>query len=131
MFMPRVADVPPRPESPDERRRYPRVEIVSETEGRSVDLDMAVSIRDVSRGGFLVESPIAFPIDCQHTFLFSPGESQQMTVLAACRHCRPVDAEDGRTAFLAGFEFVPQSFGQLTLILDMVARLVSDRSGRS
>jgi hypothetical protein len=131
MAIPVPADAQRRREKMDERRRYPRVNIVAELHGRLVELDMTVAMRDISQGGFAVESSIEFPIGREHTFLFSFGETRKMTVVAVCRHCRSIEAENGRPSYLAGFEFLPQSFEQLLLILDMVARLVSDPTSRS
>jgi hypothetical protein len=107
--------------SPDERRRVPRVDVVSDLYGHFVALDLYLSIRDISPSGFSALSHLEFPVGCRHTFMFSTADGRQARTIATCRHSHALDVGDGRPTFLAGFEFSPMSPKHLMVILDLVS----------
>lgn len=108
--------------SPDERRRFPRFKVTSMIHGHWVELDLPVTIRDVSLGGFSVESPIAFPVGSDQTFLFSAADGRQTQAWCRCRHARATRV-NGAPMCVAGFEFLPQPEEQLRIIIDTVRLL--------
>jgi hypothetical protein len=107
-----------------EQRRFPRVRVVSSLYGYSVELDLSVTIRDVSLGGFAIESPIPFPVGAEQTFLITTSDSQETLVRCVCRHARKTTSAQGAAACIAGFEFLPQADDNLKLIADTVSRLI-------
>ena len=108
--------------APAERRNFPRVKVMSMLHGYWVELDMPVTIREVSLGGFSVESAIPFPVGFDHTFLFSAADGRETLIRACCRHARMEETGRG-TICVAGFEFLPQPEEHLRIVVDAVRQL--------
>jgi hypothetical protein len=86
-----------------DRRAKPRFEIVGDLWG-SVDVNTLLTIRNLGRGGALVESPMPLPLDSVHAVrAVADGESHPLTIRV--RHS--TDADDrGRRTYLLGLEFL-------------------------
>jgi hypothetical protein len=108
-----------------DRRRNPRVHLLSELYGCVVALDLPVLIRDASRGGFSVESACPFPVGSEHTFRFQNLTGGTTNVVAICRHTAPLQRAHGAPRYSAGFEFLPQPAENLTRVLATIAAAVS------
>lgn len=65
---------------------------------------VSLSLRDVGRGGVLVESPVPLTTGALHTAVFS-SEGEQTSVSVCVRHVRSVADPGGGQRFLAGLEF--------------------------
>jgi hypothetical protein len=76
---------------------------------------VSLSLRDVGRGGVLVESPVPLTAGALHTALFSCG-GEQTSVRVCVRHVRAVADSDGGQRFLAGLEFTSVTPSLLGLI---------------
>jgi hypothetical protein len=89
------------------RRRHPRVEVLGEIEGRRVPLDISITMRDLSQGGFSAESSTPFPPGTSHHFRFTaPAHGSEVSVEATAVHCRLASASpDGGVTYVTGFEF--------------------------
>ena len=74
----------------EERRKNPRVELLSDLYGCVVALDLPVLVRDASRGGFRIESECPFPVGSEHSFRFQTG-GRPTTIMAVCRHIQRVN----------------------------------------
>jgi hypothetical protein len=108
--------------SVEDRRRNPRVELVSELYGLVVALDFPVLVRNASRGGLLIESACPFPVGSEHSFRFQAHGGQPATIVAVCRHIRRVGRSDSAPRYTAGFEFLPQPSENLRRALAIIAQ---------
>ena len=89
-----------------ERRRSPRVPVGGRAHGHAVDLAQDVIIHDISFGGFLIESPEAFPANALHQFRVAASNGAWTTMLTAkSLHSRP-RPDAPAPSYLTGFEFV-------------------------
>ena len=109
----------------EERRKNPRVQLLSDLYGCVVPLDLPVLVRDVSRGGFRIESECPFPVGSEHSFRFQTG-GRPTTVVALCRDIERVNySSHGRSnrapQYVAGFEFQPQPAENLRRVLTLMA----------
>ena len=110
----------------EERRKNPRVELLSDLYGCVVALDLPVLVRDASRGGFRIESACPFPVGSEHSFRFQPVDGRPTTIVAVCRHIQRVDlTNQGHSnhapRYAAGFEFLPQPAENLRRVLALMA----------
>ena len=107
--------------TPMNRRRSPRADVLTQIRGRHVALDLLVLVRDVSWGGFSLESAMPFPVGGRHTFQFWTNDGRTTMTTAECRHCTAVAPRNGQSLYVAGFSFPVQRHAQLQLILSMFA----------
>ena len=114
-----------------DRRRNPRVHLLSELYGCVVALDLPVLIRDASRGGFSVESPCPFPVGSEHSFRFHKPTGETTTVVAVCRHITQMSRSNGKPRYSAGFEFLPQPAENLTRVLAIIAAVAAHTEPRT
>ncbi len=96
-----------------DRRGRPRFEIVGDVTG-TLETAVSLLLRDVGRGGVLVESSVILTAGALHTAMFS-CDGQQTSVGVCVRHVRPVVSGGGQR-FLAGLEFTTVTPGLLELI---------------
>jgi hypothetical protein len=97
----------PQPQNHDERRRTPRIDVGGRVRVRLEPAAQEVIVRDLSMGGFLIESPSAFPVNAVHHFRIALENDQWVTVLTAKSvHCRPRPAPGNGLTYLTGFAFV-------------------------
>ncbi len=105
-----------------ERRRLPRVKVLSSLEGYGVEVATKVTVREISLGGFSVESPVTFPNGSVQTFLFSIGDGTETMVRCECRHVESVGA-NGTVSCIAGFQFLPNQDESLQMIVNLYREL--------
>lgn len=110
-----------------EQRRFPRIRVTSSLHGYSVDLDVSITIRDVSQGGFSLEGPVPYQVGAEQTFLFTSGDGVETLVRCQCRHSRMTTSAAGVALYVAGFEFLPQPEDNLKLIVETIERLMKIR----
>lgn len=68
-------------------------------------MDVLVILRDISTGGFAIESPQMFQTDAEHTVELTAPTGKQFVAMATVRQCvRQVDSEDV-LPYLASFVF--------------------------
>ena len=88
-----------------ERRQSSRIRIFGDLHGRVVHVDVLVILRDISAGGFAIESPQMFQAGAEHTVELTAPTGKQFVAAAAVRQCvRQVDSEDV-LPYLASFVF--------------------------
>ena len=109
---------------PAERRRSPRIKVMSRLRGYWVELDLTVTVREASLGGFSVVSPAPFPVGSQQSFLFSTLDGRETLAFVEFRHSA-ASPHVGRTAYIAGFEFQPQPKDNLALVVDLLKAITS------
>jgi hypothetical protein len=99
-------ELPPSPRPFRSRRRFPRLEVLGLVEGRRVPLDVPLTMRDLSQGGFSAESTVPFPPGTHHQFRFTTATAHEVTLAATVVHCRLATARpDGQFTYITGFEF--------------------------
>jgi hypothetical protein len=92
---------------PQSRRRLPRLEVLGLVDGQLLPLDIPLTVRELSEGGFSVVSSSAFPPGCRHHFRFTTITQEVVTLDAVAVHCRLVKADAGdQVSFVTGFEFM-------------------------
>jgi hypothetical protein len=88
-----------------ERRQSSRIRIFGDLHGRVVQLDVLVILRDISVGGFAIESPQMFQPGVEHTIELTAPTGKQLVASATVRQCvRQIDAED-TLPYMASFIF--------------------------
>jgi hypothetical protein len=88
-----------------ERRQSSRIRIFGDLHGRVVQVDVLVILRDISAGGFAIESPQMFPPGAEHTVELTAPTGKQFVATAIVRQCvRQIDSEDV-LPYLASFVF--------------------------
>jgi PilZ domain len=91
-----------------ERRLSPRIEILGQLDGFLMTVDTAVTILDLSEGGFGIDTPVPLQNGEMHECRFSLRDGVSVILLARVVHCRPKKSKKGATRYLAGFEFLEQ-----------------------
>jgi len=75
--------------------------------GRVTRLGVAILLRDISPGGFAVESTIPFSRGMTHQFEFVSREHGRITITATTVHCGRARTPGGLAPlYVAGFSFV-------------------------
>jgi PilZ domain-containing protein len=93
---------------PEERRRYPRVELLGQVTGQPLTFDSPVIVKDLSIGGFSIETSIPLRPGETHEFRFALGDSISIIVLATVVHQQPAAGRaPGR--YTVGLEFLDRS----------------------
>lgn len=87
-----------------DRRGRPRFEIVGELWG-TLETVVGMPLRDIGRGGALVQSAIALAADSVHHVAVSCDGSQTPASVRV-QHVRPMAGADGRSYYLIGLEFL-------------------------
>ena len=99
-------DSGPRRTSGRDRRRAPRIEVLSHFHGHSVTLGVPVTLLDISLGGFRIETSVVFPLGAIHEFRFTLADSTVIEVRARVLHCGIHTDQRGVLRYSAGLEFV-------------------------
>jgi hypothetical protein len=90
----------------EDRRRDLRLQILGQLSGQLVPLDVSFAVRNLSAGGFAVESPIRFHTGTSHEFRFILADGRTLKVGGETVHCMRVRTPGTDARFLAGFRFV-------------------------
>ena len=86
------------------RRRAPRIQVLGQIRGQLVPRAELLVIRDVSTGGFGVESTLRFSVGAHHRFVFTSDDGLEIVLDAEVRYCRPSSRD--RRLLVSGFAFV-------------------------
>ena len=115
---------PPTPRA--ELRRSPRINVRQLLEGHLVTLDRRVVVRDISLGGFSVESEDEIPAGV-HVVRLQEGDRWSVTVTAASRHRSATQGADGLVRHVMGFEYKDQTPDTQQTIRILFERLAADQ----
>jgi c-di-GMP-binding flagellar brake protein YcgR len=93
--------------------------VVARIYGHIVSLNLPTTLLDLSTGGFLMQSPVAFPVGAVEEFRFT---TEQVDIVLRARVVRILTASrsDG-VAYMTGLKFIDLDEEQR----DTIARLVS------
>ena len=115
---------PPTPR-PD-LRRSPRIDVRQRLHGTVVSLGLRVIVRDISLGGFSLESEDELPAGV-HVVRLQQGERWSVTVTAASRHHRSTRNPDGSVRHVMGFEYADQNPDTQHTLRVLFERLAADQ----
>ena len=93
--------------SDDEKRDRERIDILGELRGE-VMVFQPLSIKEISRGGCLVETSFPLHIDSLHDIRLTLGE-QAVVLKSRVAHCRISDVDQEIVHYRSGLEFVELS----------------------
>jgi hypothetical protein len=117
-----------------ERRQSSRIRIFGDLHGRVVQADVLVVLRDISAGGFAIESPQMFEPGIEHTIELSAPTGKQLIASATVRQCvRQMDSEDA-LPYLVSFIFTdtvrtPGAIDAFIAELDILPVMLKPGSG--
>ncbi len=114
------------PASRREQRRSPRIDVRHRLSGRIVSIDLPVVVRDISLGGFSIESDQDLP-NGAHDIRLHEGERWSVTVNASSRHHQAIKAQDGAMTYIIGFEYNDQNPDTQQILRVLFERLAADQ----
>jgi hypothetical protein len=92
--------------SMQERRRNPRIDVLGQVHVHIATSPAPASLREMSLGGFSIETTTPFPPGQRHDFHFSLDDGSDLRVRATSVHCSLVRVVAGLSMHLSGFEFI-------------------------
>ena len=101
-----------------EGRAQARVKLATPITARLVGSKETFVIVEASTGGFSRSTPRTFAEGQAYRFRIESPAGQAAVIAAVCRHCLPADDS---SAYLVGFQFMPQNTRRLRLILGATA----------
>jgi c-di-GMP-binding flagellar brake protein YcgR len=111
--------------SDDEKRDRERIEILGELHGE-VMVFQPLSIKEISRGGCLVETSFPLHIDSLHDIRLTLGE-QSVVLKARVAHCRISDVEQEIVHYRSGLEFIEVSERIRGVIVEFIEAIKAGR----
>jgi hypothetical protein len=109
-----------------DQRRSPRIDVRHRLSGYLVSLDRPAIVRDISLGGFSVETEDEVP-DGVHIVRLREGDRWSVTVTAASRHRRAAGA-DARNRHITGFKYQDQNPDTQETLRVLFERLASEET---
>jgi len=88
-----------------DRRESPRLEVLERVQGELRALEMPVALLNLSRGGFMMQSPIAFIVGGSHDVRFTAAGKEPILLSARVIHTMRATAS-GSASYMVGLEFV-------------------------
>ncbi len=111
--------------SPDEKRDRERVEILGELHGE-VMVFQPLSIKEISRGGCLVETSFQLHLNSLHDIRLTLGD-QSVVLKGRVAHCRISDVEQEIVHYRSGVEFIEPSDRIREVIVEFIAAIKAGR----
>jgi hypothetical protein len=110
-----------------ERRRYPRIEMVGRVTGQVLPQSEPVIVLDMSKSGFSMKTRVRYPIGAVHEFrLVLPDIDEPLTISAQVVHSVPGQSADGSTHYVSGLHFVDVNTVEARAFQAVIAALLSD-----
>jgi hypothetical protein len=114
--------VSPHSSPQDERRQTPRVDVTGRLDSRLEPNTQPVTIRDLSLGGFLIESDEPFPTDAIHQFRVATPAGWTTMLTARSVHSR----KRAGNGYLTGFAFLePKGQEAQQRIVELIDQVTS------
>jgi hypothetical protein len=107
-----------------DRRRSVRVSILGAVYGQSAGIEHSLIVRNLSAGGFAVESPVPFFVGAKHQFEIALDGSPALPVEATVKHCMRFHTVDGER-YLTGFAFLVEMPRQRECVAALLDRLAA------
>jgi hypothetical protein len=112
-------------ENPDEKRDRERIEILGDLHGE-VMVFQPLSIKEISRGGCLVETAFPFQLNSLHDIRLTLGD-QSVVLKGRVAHCRISDVDQEIVHYRSGLEFIEPSERIRGVIVEFIEAI---RAGR-
>jgi c-di-GMP-binding flagellar brake protein YcgR len=109
----------------DEKRDRERVEILGELHGE-VMVFQPLSIKEISRGGCLVETSFPLHLNSLHDLRLTLGD-QSVVLKGRVAHCRITDVEQEIVHYRSGMEFIEPSQRIREVIVEFIAAIKAGR----
>ncbi len=110
---------------PPEKRDRERIEILGELHGE-VMVFQPLSIREISRGGCLVETSFPLHINSLHDIRLSLG-GQSIVLKGRVAHCRISDVDQEIVHYRSGIEFIEPSDRIREVIVEFIEAIKAGR----
>lgn len=111
--------------TPDEKHDRERVEILGELHGE-VMLFQPLSIKEISRGGCLVETSFPLHINSLHDVRLTLGD-QSIVLKGRVAHCRISDVDQELVHYKSGIEFIEPSDRIRGVIVEFIEAIKAGR----
>jgi hypothetical protein len=102
-----------------ERRRSPRVEVVEAIQGQIRPHDVPITLVNVSHGGFLMRSPVAYAVGGVHKFRITVDSEYPIVLRGRVAHQRRITT-NATPAYLIGVEFTDQQITACAQAIDVL-----------
>jgi hypothetical protein len=106
-----------------DRRIRPRFDIVGELWG-TLETVLPLPLKNVGRGGALLESRVALTAESVHRVMF-PAGGDDIAIPVRVRHIRAQTSDNGERTFLIGLEFMTSH----PVLLEQIDRWVVEEHG--
>ena len=110
---------------PEDKRDTERIEILGELKGE-VTVFQPMAIREISRGGALIETGFPLQLDSLHEFRLTLGE-RSVVVKGRVAHCSISDVEQEGVLYRSGIEFIEPSERVFAVIADFIEAIKTGR----
>jgi hypothetical protein len=108
-----------------ERRRASRLQVVGDVHGDLVALEATIVVREMSAGGFSVQSDIAFPPGSEHQFRLTSDDGASVCILARAVHSLRLSVPGRLPAYVSGFEFLHEDQDSRRTVEQITERLAA------
>jgi len=110
---------------PEEKRDRDRVEILGELHGE-VMIFQPLSIKEISRGGCLVETTFPLHLNSLHDVRLTLGD-RSVVMKGRVAHCRISDVEQEIVTYRSGVEFIEMNDRVRDVIKDFIEAIKAGR----
>jgi len=110
---------------PEDKRDTERIEILGELKGE-VTVFQPMAIREISRGGALIETGFPLHLHSLHEFRLTLGE-RSVVVKGRVAHCSITDVEQEQVLYKAGIEFVESAERVSAVIREFIDAIQTGR----
>ena len=112
-------------DTPDEKRDRERIEILGELHGE-VMIFQPLSIKEISRGGCLVETTFPLHLNSLHDVRLTLGD-RSVVMKGRVAHCRISDVEQEIVTYRSGIEFIEMNDRVRDVIKDFIEAIKAGR----
>ncbi|MEZ5317909.1 MAG: PilZ domain-containing protein [Vicinamibacterales bacterium] len=113
----------PRAGRPQGGRYTPRLDTLGQLQVRILTQPAPATVREISLGGFSIETTVPFSSGTTHRFRFALDEGPSVVTIAECIHSARASRQSSVALFLSGFEFVPVNETTSESIASLVYRI--------
>jgi PilZ domain len=110
---------------PEDKRDTERIEILGELKGE-VTVFQPMAIREISRGGALIETGFPLQLDSLHEFRLTLGD-RSVVVKGRVAHCSITDVEQELVLYKAGIEFIEPAERVAAVIREFIEAIQTGR----
>ena len=110
---------------PEDKRDTERIQILGELKGE-VTVFQPMAIREISRGGALIETDFPLQLDSLHEFRLTLGD-RSVVVKGRVAHCSITDVEQELVLYKAGIEFIEPAERVAAVIREFIEAIQTGR----